>query len=112
MCDAGGLPIGNAVVNGSTAKLGNLASLLRAGLEAVKEVDPKILTSCISTKAETSTPASTFSGTQSSRGSSSMSLPTTAYVRWQGQPNQWRKYVYAAAADVPRPAVHHSGVRQ
>jgi arabinogalactan endo-1,4-beta-galactosidase len=44
-CDSGGSPTGNNPVTGSTSNWANLGALLKAGVDAVKEVDPKILTS-------------------------------------------------------------------
>ena len=90
MCDAGGLPIGNAVVNGSTANWGNLASLLRAGLEAVKEVDPKILTVLHIDKGGDLNASVNFLRNTEQQGLEFDVFADTAYVRWQGQPNQWR----------------------
>ena len=44
-CDSGGSPTGTNSVSGSTSNWANLGALLKAGVGAVKEVDPKILTS-------------------------------------------------------------------
>lgn len=44
-CDSGGSPTGNNPVTGSTSNWANLGALLKAGVNGVKEVDPKILTS-------------------------------------------------------------------
>lgn len=44
-CDSGGQPTGNNPVTGSTSNWANLGALLKAGVQAVKEVDPTILTS-------------------------------------------------------------------
>jgi arabinogalactan endo-1,4-beta-galactosidase len=44
-CDSGGSPTGTNPVNGSTSNWANLGALLKAGVDGVKEVDPKILTS-------------------------------------------------------------------
>ena len=44
-CNSGGSPAGTNPVNGSTSNWGNLGQLLKAGVDGVKEVDPKIITS-------------------------------------------------------------------
>jgi len=44
-CNSGGSPTGTNPVNGSTSNWSNLGALLKAGIDGVKEVDPKILTS-------------------------------------------------------------------
>jgi arabinogalactan endo-1,4-beta-galactosidase len=44
-CDGGGKPTGTNPVNGSTSNWGNLGQLLKAGVDGVREVDPKIITS-------------------------------------------------------------------
>jgi arabinogalactan endo-1,4-beta-galactosidase len=44
-CDGGGKPTGTNPVNGSTSNWANTGALLKAGVDGVKEVDPKILTS-------------------------------------------------------------------
>jgi arabinogalactan endo-1,4-beta-galactosidase len=44
-CDGGGKPTGTNPVNGSTSNWANLGALLKAGVDGVKEVDPKIITS-------------------------------------------------------------------
>lgn len=44
-CDSGGSPSGNNPVTGSTSNWANLGKLLKAGVDGVKEVDPKILVS-------------------------------------------------------------------
>lgn len=42
-CDGDGLPTGDNPVTGSTANWANLGALLKAGAQAVRDVDPKIL---------------------------------------------------------------------
>jgi arabinogalactan endo-1,4-beta-galactosidase len=44
-CDSGGQPTGNNPVTGSTSNWANLGALLKAGVDAVREVDPSILVS-------------------------------------------------------------------
>ncbi|MBN2035454.1 MAG: glycosyl hydrolase 53 family protein [Chitinispirillaceae bacterium] len=44
-CDGSGEPTGTNPVNGSTSNWANLGALLKAGCDAVKEIDPKIMTS-------------------------------------------------------------------
>ena len=44
-CDSRGQPTGTNPVNGSASNWANLGALLKAGVEAVKGVDPKIITS-------------------------------------------------------------------
>jgi arabinogalactan endo-1,4-beta-galactosidase len=44
-CGAGGQPSGTNPVNGSTSNWANLGALLKAGVDATREVDPTIITS-------------------------------------------------------------------
>jgi arabinogalactan endo-1,4-beta-galactosidase len=44
-CDSGGQPTGNNPITGSTSNWANLGALLKAGVDAVREVDPGILVS-------------------------------------------------------------------
>lgn len=44
-CDGGGQPTGDNPITGRTSNWANLGALLKAGVDAVKAVDPKILTS-------------------------------------------------------------------
>lgn len=44
-CGAGGKPAGTNPVNGSISNWSNLGALLKAGVDATREVDPKIITS-------------------------------------------------------------------
>lgn len=44
-CDGGGKPVGTNPINGSTSNWGNLGALLKAGIDATREVDPEIITS-------------------------------------------------------------------
>ena len=45
-CDGGGLPTGNNPITGSTSNWTNLGTLLKAGVQGVKDVDTTILISC------------------------------------------------------------------
>jgi arabinogalactan endo-1,4-beta-galactosidase len=42
VCDAAGAPMGNSAVNGSTSNWVNLGAFLKAGISAVREVDPLV----------------------------------------------------------------------
>ncbi|HET9932691.1 MAG TPA: glycosyl hydrolase 53 family protein [Polyangiaceae bacterium] len=44
-CDSGGQPTGNNPITGSTSNWANLGALLKAGVDAVREVDPTIMVS-------------------------------------------------------------------
>lgn len=44
-CDSGGQPTGSNPITGSTSNWANLGALLKAGVDAVREVDPTILVS-------------------------------------------------------------------
>ncbi len=46
VCDSGGQPTGNNKITGSTSNWTNLGTLLKAGIQGVKDVDTTILISC------------------------------------------------------------------
>ncbi len=46
VCDSGGQPTGNNKITGSTSNWTNLGSLLKAGIQGVKDVDTTIVISC------------------------------------------------------------------
>ena len=46
VCDSGGQPTGNNKITGSTSNWTNLGTLLKAGIQGVKDVDTSILISC------------------------------------------------------------------
>jgi arabinogalactan endo-1,4-beta-galactosidase len=90
ICDSAGLPIGNAAVNGSAANWDNLGTLLRAGLEAVKEVDPEILSVLHIDKAGDLGASVDFLDNALAQELEFDVFADTAYVRWQGQPSAWQ----------------------
>jgi arabinogalactan endo-1,4-beta-galactosidase len=101
ICDAEGLPIGNAAVNGSAANWDNLGTLLRAGLEAVKEVDPDISTVLHIDKAGDLDASVDFLQNAEDQELEFDVFADTAYVRWQGQPSAWQETFSALESMFP-----------
>ena len=94
-CDSGGQPTGNNPITGSTSNWANLGPLLKAGVDAVKGVDPTILTSFHIDKGGDKAGSSAGSALQTSVTWLTNALKYTPvdafgesnYQRYQGDPN-------------------------
>jgi arabinogalactan endo-1,4-beta-galactosidase len=101
ICDAGGLPLSTNAVNGRATNWANLAALLKAGIQAVKAVDPRIKTVLhIDRGGDVNASISWIKNAQA------QSVPfdafaDTSYVRWQGQPSGWQNTFSMLASMFP-----------
>ena len=90
VCNADGTPTSTNPVNGSISNWSNLATLLKAGIAAVKEVDPRIKTVLHIDKAKDANASMAFIN-----GALGQQVPfevfaDSAYVYWHGQPSGWQ----------------------
>jgi arabinogalactan endo-1,4-beta-galactosidase len=90
LCDSGGQPTGNAPVQGAATTAGwpNLRMLLKAGVDGVKEVDPRILVSFHIDKGGTySTSKSWLDNAMASGGAVPDAFGESCYQQYQGDKN-------------------------
>jgi arabinogalactan endo-1,4-beta-galactosidase len=78
-----------SALNGSVANWDNLATLLRAGIEAVKDVDPSILTMVHLENTESPADATYWIDSAHQRGVSFDILGMSCYPAYQGPPENW-----------------------
>ncbi len=90
ICDAEGLPVSQAAVNGGSANWNNLGTILRAGARAVRDVDSTILIVLHADRAGDYDTSLWWLQNAIQQGISFDVFADTAYVRWQGQPSAWR----------------------
>lgn len=94
-CDSGGQPTGNNPITGSTSNWSNLGALLKAGVDAVREVDPTILVSFHIDKGGDKASEQQGSALQTSinwitsalKYASFDAFGESCYQRYQGDPN-------------------------
>jgi arabinogalactan endo-1,4-beta-galactosidase len=92
-CGAGGKPAGTNPVNGSTSNWVNLGALLKAGVDATREVDPTIVTSFhIDRGGDKNGGTAALSTSLTWLGNALKYTPVDAfglssYFSWQGDPN-------------------------
>jgi arabinogalactan endo-1,4-beta-galactosidase len=100
-CDSGGQPTGNNPVTGSISSWANLGALLKAGAQAVKDVDPSILTSLhIDRGDELSTSKSYITNAQN-QGVKFDAFGESCYTAYQGQPSAWQATFAGLASSFP-----------
>jgi arabinogalactan endo-1,4-beta-galactosidase len=91
----------SAPIGGSTSNWNNLATLLKAGISGVKDVDPNIKT--VLHLENTAHTQSVLGWVQNavSRGVEFDVLGLSCYVAWQGKPSVWKSTFSAVAAAYP-----------
>jgi arabinogalactan endo-1,4-beta-galactosidase len=90
ICDTYGIPTANSAVNGSASNWANLGTLLKAGIAAVKEVDPRIKTVLHIDKGGEVNASVGWIRNAQAQGVEFDVFADTSYVRWQGQPSSWQ----------------------
>ena len=101
ICDSFGIPVSVNPVNGLDSNWANLGTLLKAGIQAVKEVDPSIKIVLHIDKGGDVNASMAWI-----RSAQQQSVPfdvfaDTAYVRWQGQPSSWQNTFTMLATAFP-----------
>src|SRR5262249_51435053 len=90
ICDADGNRVSDNPVNGSTSNWVNLATLLKAGIQAVKEVDTNIkIVLHIDRGGDVNASINWITNAQAQNVPFDI-FADTSYVRWQGQPSGWQ----------------------
>jgi len=90
ICDANGTPMSTNPINGSVSNWPNLAMLLKAGIAAVKEVDPSIKTVLHIDRARDVNASAGFINGALAQNVSFEVFADSAYVYWHGQPAGWQ----------------------
>ena len=90
ICDATGTPTSTNPINGSISSWANLATLLKAGIAAVKEVDPNIKTVLHIDRAGDASASAGFINGALAQHVPFEVFADSAYVYWHGQPNGWK----------------------
>ncbi len=88
-------------VNGSAASWDNLATLLRAGIGAVRQVDPGMLVMLHIENFESAAGMTDWVRNAQTRGVSFDVLGLSAYEEFQGPVNAWRGNLQALATEFP-----------
>jgi arabinogalactan endo-1,4-beta-galactosidase len=90
ICDANGLPTSTNPINGSVSNWANLGKLLKAGIAAVKEVDPSIKTVLHIEKARDVNQSASFISSALAQNVPFEVFADSTYVYWHGQPSGWQ----------------------
>ena len=105
ICDANGIPLAGAAgispVNGRATNWANLGALLKAGIQAVKAVDPSIKTVLHIDKGGDANASSAFIMNAQAQGVPFDVFADTCYVRYQGQPIGWQNTFKTLATTFP-----------
>jgi arabinogalactan endo-1,4-beta-galactosidase len=102
-CDSGGQPISgmNHVVTGSISSWTNLGMLLKAGVAAVREVDPTILIAMHIDRGNDLTSSRNFIMNATNQGVSFDVFGESCYTAYQGQPSAWMNTFTMLASQFP-----------
>ena len=92
----------NPVVNGSAQSWDNLATLLRAGIAAVRQVDPGMLVMLHVENLESAAGVANWVSNAQERGVSFDVLGLSAYEEFQGPASAWRGTLQALAVQFPQ----------
>jgi len=102
-CDSGGQPISgmNNAVTGSISNWTNLGMLLKAGVTAVREVDPTILISMHIDRGNDLASSRNFITNATTQGVSFDVFGESCYTAYQGQPSAWMSTFTSLASQFP-----------
>jgi arabinogalactan endo-1,4-beta-galactosidase len=89
-CDSGGQPTGSNPVTGSLSNWTNLGKLLKAGADAVKEVDPTILRSLHIDQGDGLSASRSYITNARNQGVVFEAFGESCYTAYQGQPSTWK----------------------
>jgi arabinogalactan endo-1,4-beta-galactosidase len=101
ICDPFGIPVSVNPVNGQDTNWANLGTLLKAGIQAVKEVDPSIkIVLHIDKGGDVGASMAWIHSAQAQNVPFDI-FADTSYVRWQGQPSSWQNTFAMLATTFP-----------
>lgn len=102
VCNANGYPTGQNAVNGAIANWDNLGALLRAGSNAVKEIDPNIRVMLHLDRGNSLATSRDFIVNAQAQGVSFDVFGESCYTAYQGQPSAWASTFSALASEFPK----------
>lgn len=100
-CDSGGHPTGSNPVTGSVNDWTNLGALLKAGSDAVKEVDPSIVVSLHIDQGDGLSTSKSFITNAQKQGVVFEAFGESCYTMYQGQPSGWQATFDGLASSFP-----------
>lgn len=100
-CNTDGTPTGTSPVNGSISNWANLGALLRAGSNAVKEVDPQIQIMLHLDRGNSYQKSHDFIVNARAQNVVFEVFGESCYTAYQGQPSGWADTFKQLAADFP-----------
>ncbi len=100
-CDSGGHPTGNNPVQGSVNDWTNLGALLKAGSDAVKEVDASIVVSLHIDQGDGLSTSKSFITNAQQKGVVFEAFGESCYTMYQGQPSVWQSTFDGLASAFP-----------
>jgi arabinogalactan endo-1,4-beta-galactosidase len=101
ICNSMGIPSSTNAVNGRATNWTNLGNLLKAGIQAVKEVDPTIKTVLHIDKGGDLAASRSWIQNAMTQNVPFDVFADTSYVRWQGQPSGWQNTFAMLATSFP-----------
>jgi len=101
ICDTTGTPTATNPINGHISNWPNLGMLLKAGIAAVKEVDPRIKTVLHIDKARDAAASVAFVNGALAQNVPFEVFADSAYVYWHGQPSGWQNTFNTLVATFP-----------
>ena len=100
-CDSGGQPTGTFRITGSISNWTNLGALLKAGSDAVKEVDPGIKVSLHIDRGNAFATSRDYIRNAQMQGVVFDAFGESCYTAYQGQPSAWMSTFMQLAAMYP-----------
>ena len=100
-CNANGSPVSNNPVTGSASNWANLGALLRAGSQAVRDIDPAILIMLHIDRGGDFFNSNVFITSALDQGVSFDVFGESTYTAYQGQPSGWQSTFTQLAAAFP-----------
>jgi arabinogalactan endo-1,4-beta-galactosidase len=89
-CDSGGQPTGNNPITGSISSWTNLGTLLKAGVQGVKDVDTGILISLHIDRGNSYSTSRSFITNAQNQGVAFDAFGESCYTAYQGDPSGWQ----------------------
>jgi arabinogalactan endo-1,4-beta-galactosidase len=100
-CDSGGQPTGNNPITGSISSWTNLGTLLKAGVQGVKDVDSSILISLHIDRGNDLASSRNYITNAQNQGVKFDAFGESCYTAYQGQPSAWQSTFSSLATQFP-----------
>jgi arabinogalactan endo-1,4-beta-galactosidase len=100
-CDSGGQPTGDNPVTGSISNWTNLGTLLKAGVQGVKDVDSGIVISLHIDRGDDLASSKSFITNAQTQGVKFDAFGESCYTAYQGPPSGWQSTFQALSTQFP-----------